>query len=190
MDIGKPRTMHMKANDMFTAEMKQLLDDVEPMEWEDDETILFAYSGPHEMMDDEHLELPMDPAHEFRELKALELVELSCKAEEERVRLYGTDPRIMDMLCTENFADIHRCLWRMERGDELHKQIRTMNELRENGSYYDAHKIGVWLLSQNERYGVGYNKELLRILKETVVALSDEVRLFDAECVHGNHTTK
>ena len=58
--------------------------------------------------------------------------------------------------------------------------MRLMYELRDHGKYHDAKNVGTWLLAQNERYGVGYNKELLRILKQAVVALSIEVDLLDA----------
>ena len=61
--VGKARTMHMKGNDVFSAQIEELLLFGQPMEWKDRETITFAFSGPDEMMDDERLELPMDPSN-------------------------------------------------------------------------------------------------------------------------------
>ena len=171
---------NMCENDSFTARIQELLHFNEAKILDDGAVSAFAYSGSHEMMDDERLELPMCPSHGSVYLKMEEMNKVYLKQEEERVRMYGHDQRIMDMLCTETSYDLDRCMWRIKRGEDLQEQIRIMFELRDHGKYHEAKNVGMWLLAQNERYGVGYNKELLRILKQAVVALSNEVDLLDA----------
>jgi hypothetical protein len=178
-----PCVMPIEEHDIFSAQIAELVAFGEPMEWQDDETITFAYSRSHEMMDDERLELPMDPAREFQYLKDMENKDVARKKEAERVRLYGNDPRIMNMLCTETSADLEKTLARMHRGDFLHKQIRVMNQLRKEEKYEQATAMGVWLLHQDEKDGVAYNKELLHILKETVRELCDKVAFLQKERV-------
>ena len=190
IDVGKPRTIHMEQNDLFTLQVKNLLDGEAPSGLEAGGEFTFAFSSRHEMMDDERLELPMDPSHEFRLLKEAEVKEENIKKEEQRVRIYGTDPRIRGMICTETTTDLQNGLLRIKRGEELHEQIRLMNELRDNCRYHEAKTLGLWLLDQNKKFGVGYNKELLRILKQTVAALCDEVQLIDTGSLAGYNTTR
>ena len=91
-----PKEMHVKKSDAFRKELEYLVTFGTGMTWQDDETINFACSGAHEMMDTESLELPNDPSHEYRQEKAEKLREASIKSEEERVRLYGTDDSVME----------------------------------------------------------------------------------------------
>ena len=122
-----PKEMHVEKSDEFRKELEYLVT------WQDDETITFACSGPHEMMDAESLDFPNDPSHEYRQEEAEKLREASIKSEEERVRLYGTDDGVMEMLCDETVVDLNRGLWRLKRGEDLQEQILVMKQLRKDG---------------------------------------------------------
>ena len=172
-----PKQMHVKESDVFSTELDELMTFGGEVIWLDDETISFVCSESHEMMDTESLELPSDPSHEYLQEKEDAIRQASVEHEKERVRLYGTDDRVMKMLCDETSVDLNRTLWRLKRGEDLQEQIAAMKQLREDGKYEEAHKMCVWLLDQNEKHGVGYDKALLLILKQTLAALSDEVHL-------------
>ena len=179
-DFQTPKALHVRESDVFRKHVDDLVAFGEEMTWRDDETITFVCSESNEMMDDESLELPNDPSHEYIQENKKKIREEYLKEEAERVRLYGTDDSMTKLLCHETAEDLDLTLWRCRRGEELREQILVMHQLRDEGNYSDAHKTGVWLLDQNGRHGVGYDEALLRILKETVAALSDEVHLSKA----------
>ena len=172
-----PKAMRVKKSDVFSKELEDLVTFGTGMTWQEDETITFACSGAHEMMDTDFFDLPNEPSHEYRQEEAEKLREASIKSEEERVRLYGTDDGVMEMLCDETVVDLNRGLWRLKRGEDLQEQIVAMKQLRKEGNYEAAHKSCMWLLEQHERHGVGYDKALLHILKQTAASLRDEIHL-------------
>ena len=179
-DFHIPKSMHVRESDVFSKQIDHLVAYGEEMTWQDDETITFVYSLSPEMMDDASLELPNEPSHEYLEEKKNNIRQQHLREEAERVRLYGTDNAMTKLLCHETAAGLDLTLWRCQRGEELRQQILVMHQLRGEGNYKEAHKTCVWLLDQNGRHGVGYDKALLQILKDTLAALSDEVHLSNA----------
>ena len=165
----------------FSRQLAELPTSLGGMEWEDSETISFAFSGKSETMNNESLEIMMDPSHELRNLKEQQIKEVYRVEQDDLEKKYGTDGGMLKLICTETNADLDKCLGRLDHGDEIHKQMRIMDGMRENGKYREAWHLCTWILSENGRYGVCYDANLLRILKETLAIVNDQVLFIEKQ---------
>lgn len=162
----------MDGDDLWSAELEALVLYGSRMDWEDRCVYTYASSGKFEMMDDEKLELPMDPYYEFKPIKDAEHAKACEEEYKAHFEAYGPDCEMMDLMCHESAIELHQTLWRSERGVQLHSKIREMDELYSEERYDEAHALGQWLLEQDGQFGVGYNKKLFLILKRTVANIA------------------
>ena len=160
----------------FSRQLAELPTSLGGMDWEDSETISFAFSGKSETMNNESLEIMMDPSHELRTFKEQQIKEVYRMEQMYIENRYGTDGGMLKLICKETNAGLDKCVGRLDHGDEIHKQMRIMDGMRDNGNYCQAFYLCTWILSQDGRYGVSYDANLLRILKDTLAIVSDQVQ--------------
>jgi hypothetical protein len=169
----QPATLQMLSydeDDTFSREVSELVAYGETMEWLHKEDILWVGSQAHEMMDDEVLTLPMDPAVEFRPIMQAEAAALYTEEDEDNDTLS----------CNENAVDINNYFFKERFQDEIHAKIVEMDTLRAHGKLVEAQVVCRWVLDQNNKYGVTYKPSLLQILKQTMAKLEREVSVFSS----------
>jgi hypothetical protein len=188
------RVMHMDENDNFTNQIRELVVLEEHMEqdvdWKDCETITSMVIGVDKIMNNDGLDVMMDPSHELRQSKEDEIKEVYRKEEEECLHMYGKDERIQQMICNETSDDLDRCMKRLERGDLIHEQVEVMNGLRKAKKFYEARMVCVWIFAQNGKYGVWYDEDLLKILKDFLGDVNDQVAILKESCLKLHLTFK
>jgi hypothetical protein len=166
----KAKETHMNGDDSWSIELESLVQYGRNME-------CGAVSGKFEMMDDEKLELPIDPCYEFKPIKDAKDTKAREVAYQERhLAAYGWVDEMVDettdLMCHESAVDIEQALRRSARRDELQSKIRELEELYQEKKYTEAHVLGKWLLKQDGRFGVGYNEKLFFILKTLVARIA------------------
>jgi hypothetical protein len=159
----------------FSRQLAELPTSLGGMDWEDAEVVTFAFSGKSETMNNDSLEIMMDPSHELRTFKEQQIKEAYRMEQMDLEKKYGTDGVMLKLVCHETNAGLDKCVGRLDHGDEIHKQMRIMDGMRDNGNYCQAFYLCTWILSQDGRYGVCYDAKLLSILKETLAVVKDQV---------------
>lgn len=71
---------------------------------------------------------------------------------------------VLHLFCDETEADLRLFLWQMRRMEELQNTIRVFFEHCEADRLWDAIQVGVWLLHQHTKFGVGFDSTLLQTL--------------------------
>ena len=191
---AKSRVMHMDENDKFTNQIRQLVVLEEHMEedvdWKDAETTTSTLVSVDKIMNNDGLDVMMDPSHELRQSKKDVIKSVYRKEKEECLRMYGTDERIQKMICMETSDDLDRCLKRLDRGDFIREQVEVMSGLREAKKFYEARRVFLWIFTQNGRYGVWYDEHLLQILKDFLEDVNGQVGILKESCLELNLTFK
>ena len=112
----------------FSRQLAELPTSLGGMEWEDSETISFAEKGKSETMNNESLEIMMDPSHELRTFKEQQIKEAYRMEQMDLEKKYGTDGGMLKLVCHETNAGLDKCVDRLDHGDEIHKQMRIWME--------------------------------------------------------------
>jgi hypothetical protein len=181
---------NMFEHDKFSSQLRELVVLEERMDWKDNEMITSSLIGVKNIADVMDLDIIVDPSHELRQSKEDAIKDDYRQERAECLRLYGTDERIQQMICTESNADLDRCLSRLDRGDFIREQIEVMNGMRKDKKMHEARSVCVWIFAQNGRYGVWYDEHLLQILKEFLADVNDQVPILKESCLKLHITFK
>jgi hypothetical protein len=103
---------------------------------------------------------PEDPFAEAKDARATAL-KLAVAAADE----YGTDERVLDLICDETDLELRMALWRADRIDDINARVLRYFELYNNGWYHEAVEMATRLLEEHDKYNIKFSDDLLRTLQ-------------------------
>ncbi|KAJ1466808.1 hypothetical protein T484DRAFT_1756354 [Baffinella frigidus] len=137
--------MFSTEQDAWVEELQTLLPEKDLMEW--------AESSPSTLSMGSPLPWPDSPVDEMKEANAQELQAAIVEADKVHERTYGTDTRVLDLLCNETEVDVRLGMWRADRFIALRQRVFECFDLYNTGWYYETIAMARGLIGDHDTCG-------------------------------------